>query len=799
MKFTIGWLKDHLETDATPDAIAKTLTRIGLEVENFTDKAKELAPFVVGFVVECTKHPNADKLNVCKVDIGQGAPIQVVCGAPNARQGMKGVYAAPGTHVPGTKLDLKKGVIRGVESNGMLLSERELGLSDNHEGIIDLPADTPLGKPYAEIAGLGDPVIEIKPLANRPDALGIRAIARDLAAVGLGTLKPWPAAKVPGTFKSPIAWKRDLAGAEDACPYVVGRYFRHVTNGPSPDWLKRRLTAIGLRPISALVDITNFVTYDLGRPLHVFDADKLAGDLTMRLAKPGEKILALDGHEYTLDGETTVIADVKGVHGIGGIMGGELTGCTPETKNVFLEVALFDPVRVRKSGRSLGILSDARMRFERGLDPESANWGADVAAKLVQELCGGEASEIVSAGALPNWQRAVPFRLDRLETLGGLAVPGAEAKRILASLGFEAKENGAAWSVSVPPWRPDIDGEADIVEEVLRIHGYDKIPAVPMALPDALPGAAISPQQRRIRLARRALAARGLMEAVTWSFMSSKEAPLFGGRKPELKIANPISADLDEMRPSALANLLHAAQRNADRGFANAALFEVGPNYASANPGDQAIVASGVRQGETPRHWSEKTRKLDAFDAKADALAALEAAGAPVASLQTAAEAPNWYHPGRSGVLKLGTTVLAQFGEVHPRVLKALDVDAPAVAFEVFLERLPPAKAKAGKARALLKPSAFQPVERDFAFVVDAAVPAEKLLRAAQNADKVLIVATSIFDAYAGPGIPDGKKSVALAVTIQPVEKTLTDAEIDAIGAKIVAAVAKATGGTLRA
>jgi len=798
MKLTYSWLKDHLETAASAETIAATLTRIGLEKESFVDAAKDLAPFVVGHVVECAKHPNADKLSVCKVDIGQGAPIQVVCGAPNARQGMKGVYAPPGTHIPGTKLDLKKGVIRGVESNGMLLSERELGLSDDHEGIIDLPGETPIGKPYAEVAGLGDPVIEIKPLANRPDALGIRAIARDLAAAGAGTLKPWRYKAVSGTFKSPIQWRRDLAGAEDACPYVVGRYFRNVKNGPSPDWLKRRLTAIGLRPISALVDITNLVTYDLGRPLHVFDADKLAGDLTMRLAKPGEKILALDGREYTLDGETTVIADAKGVHGIGGIMGGEATGCTPETTNVFLEVALFDPVRVRKSGRALGIVSDARMRFERGLDPESADWGAEVAATLIRELCGGEASEPVAAGAMPDWQRAVPFRLERLETLGGLAVPAPEAKRILAALGFEAKENGAAWSVSVPPWRPDIDGEADIVEEVLRIHGYDRIPAVPLGLEGALPHSAITPQQRRMRLARRALAARGLLEAVTWSFMSSKEAPLFGGGKPELKLANPISADLDEMRPSILANLLHAVQRNADRGFANAALFEIGPHYASAAPGDQTNVAAGVRQGETPRHWSEPARKVDAFDAKADALAALEAAGAPVNSLQTAAEAPGWYHPGRSGVVKLGTAVLAQFGEVHPRVLTALDVDAPAVAFEVFLERLPPAKAKAGKTRPLLKPSAFQPVERDFAFVVDAAVPAEKLLRAAQNADKALIAGAAIFDAYAGPGIPEGKKSIALAVTIQPVEKTLTDAEIDAIAAKIVAAVTKQTGGVLR-
>ncbi|MFO0986255.1 MAG: phenylalanine--tRNA ligase subunit beta [Alphaproteobacteria bacterium] len=802
MKFTLSWLKDHLDTAASAEAVAEALTRGGLEVEGIEDKAKALAPFVVGHVVECAKHPNADKLSVCKVDIGHGAPIQVVCGAPNARQGMKGVYAPPGTHVPGTKLDLKKGVIRGVESNGMLLSERELGISDEHQGIIDLPADAPVGKRYVDLLDLGDPVVEIAITPNRPDALGIRGIARDLAAMGVGALKPWPVKPVKGTFRSPIAWT--IAPDGNACPFVVGRYFRNVTNRPSPDWMQRRLVAIGLRPISALVDITNYVTYDLGRPLHVFDADKLAGGLAMRLARAGEEILALDGKTYRLDPSITVIADAAAedggrAHGIGGVMGGENTGCTPETKNVFLEVALFDRVKIAAAGRKLGIQSDARYRFERGVDPESAVWGAEIAAKLIAECCGGEASEPVSAGAMPEWRRSVAFRPRRLESLGGLAVPPAEAKRILGALGYAAtNDSGDSWTVSIPPWRMDSEGEADLVEEILRIHGYDRIPPVSMT-PGGLPHQTVTPHQRRTRLARRALAARGMLEAVTWSFMNAKEAPLFlsGNRSPIL-LANPISADLDAMRPSIVGNLLRAAQRNADRGVPNAALFEVGPQYAGTEPEDQTLVAAGLRQGETPRHWAEKARKLDAYDAKADALAALEAAGGPVGSLQTAAEAPAWYHPGRSGSFKIGNVALAHFGEVHPRVLKALDVDGPCVAFEVFIDRLPPAKAKAGKARALLRPSQFQPVERDFAFVVDAGVAAEKVQRTAQNVDRALIAAVSVFDAYAGPGIPEGKKSVAIAVTIQPTEKTLTDAEIDAIGAKIVAAVAKQTGGTLR-
>jgi phenylalanyl-tRNA synthetase beta chain len=800
MKFTLSWLKDHLETDAPAAALGETLTRLGLEVESLADRAAAFAPFVTAHVVSAEKHPNADKLRVCVVDTG-AERIQVVCGAPNARAGMVGVFAPVGTHIPGTGIDLKKGVIRGVESNGMLVSERELGLSDDHEGIIDLPAGTPKGIGFAKAMGLDDPVFEIKLTPNRPDALGVRGIARDLAAAGMGTVRPFAPRHIAGGFESPIRWRRDLpAGKENACPYVVGRFFRGVTNRPSPPWMQARLKAIGLRPISALVDITNYVSYDLGRPLHVFDADKLAGDLTMRMARAGEQVLALDGKTYTLDAETVVIADARGVHGIGGIMGGELTGCTAATKNVFLEVALFDPVRIAASGRRLGIQSDARYRFERGVDPVSAEWGGDVAAKLVADLCGGEASEPVHAGAMPEWRKVVPYRRSRTESLAGVHVHAEESRHILTSLGFGVKAAAAHWDVDVPSWRPDIEGEADIVEEVVRVHGFEKIPAVPLRSDTPVPKQTVTPQQRRVRLARRALAARGLNEAVTWAFMDSRLARSFGGGKPEMRLANPIAADLDEMRPSILPNLLRAAQRNADRGLADAALFEIGAIYTGVEPGEQTLMAAGVRRGHAAaRHWDARQRAVDAFDAKADALAALEAAGAPVASLQIAAEAPAWYHPGRSGAVKMGQSVLAWFGEAHPAALMALDVDGPAACFETFLDRLPAPKARAGKARPLLKPSALQPVERDFAFVVDAGVTAEKLVRAAQGADKALISSVGVFDVYAGAGVPAGKKSVALAVTIQPVERTLTEPELEALAQKIVAAVTKQTGGALRA
>ena len=810
MKFTLSWLREHLETDAPLDEIAAKLTAIGLEVESVEDKAAELAPFRIARVVEARQHPDADRLSVCIVDTGEDR-VQVVCGAPNARTGMKGVFAAAGTHIPGTGLDLKKGVIRGQESNGMLCSEREMGLSDEHEGIIDLPDDAPVGAPFADWLGLNDPVIEVAITPNRQDALGVHGIARDLAAAGMGRLKPFDAAPVPGTFDSPLVWKRDLPGDyAGACPFVVGRFFRGVTNGPSPDWVQRRLRAIGLRPISALVDITNLVTHDLGRPLHVFDADKLAGDLTMRMARDGETLQALDGNEYSLTSEMTVIADDRAVHAIGGLMGGEETGCQPGTTNVFLEVALFDTLRTAATGRKLSLSSDARYRFERGVDPESALWGAEVAARLILEFCGGEASHVFSAGAVPDWPRTVRFRPARLESLGGLAVPDAEIERILEAQGYTVREkapvNGEeTWTVAIPSWRVfDIDahGEADIVEDVLRVYGYDRIPAVSV-VPEGIATRTVTPDQRRLGMARRALAARGMLEAVTWSFMDAGHAGLFGGATPKTTLENPITTDLDVMRPSILPNLIQAARWNADRGSPDVALFEIGPQFAGNEPEDQATVAAGLRAGDrNGRPWFEAPRRApraaDPFDAKADALAALDAAGAPVGSLQTAAEAPGWYHPGRSGVLKLGNRVLAAFGEMHPRVLRALDAKGPMVGFEVFFDALPPRKDKGTRARALLDPPPFQPVERDFAFVLDRSTPAEKVVRAAKNAEKALVADVSVFDVYEGAGIGDDRKSVAIAVTLQPKEKTLTDAEIDAVAEKIVAAVQKQAGGELR-
>ena len=800
MKFTLGWLKEHLETDASLDEITDRLTMIGLELEGVEDKARDLAAFTVAHVVSAEKHPDADRLRVCIVDTGT-EQVQVICGAPNARTGMKGVFAPAGTTIPGTGLHLKKSKIRGVESNGMLCSEREMGLSDDHEGIIDLPEDAPVGQPFAQWLGLDDPVIDIAITPNRQDCLGVHGVARDLAASGIGTLKPFDATPIAGTFESPIKWQRDLpADAQDACPMVVGRTFRNVKNGPSPDWLQRRLLAIGLRPISALVDITNFVTYDLGRPLHVFDADKLSGkDLVMRFAKKGETILALDGKTYELDDGMTVIADDRAVHGIGGIMGGEETGCTEGTTNVFLEVALFDTVRTAATGRTLGIESDARYRFERGVDPESALWGAEVAARLVQEFCGGEASELTIAGEMPDWHHHVDYRPSRMRTLGGVDVPDDEQRRILGALGFEVFGKGDKWQASAPSWRRDVTREVDLIEDVARIHGYDNIPAVSLSLDGALPPVAVTPAQRRRRQARRTLAARGLDEAVTWSFLNRGAAELFGGGQDQLILLNPISADLDAMRPSILPNLIQAAQRNANRGEADGALFEVGPQYADASPDGQDIVAAGVRMGMSgPRHWAGKPRAADVFDAKADALAALDAAGAPVANLQITGDAPGWYHPGRSGTLRLGANVLAWFGEAHPRVLAALDAKGPVAAFEIFLDRVPEPRRKGGKKRPLLEPAPYPAVARDFAFVLDADVPADKVVRAAATADKALVRNVDVFDLYEGEGIGDGKKSLAISVTLQSADRTLTDAEIDAVADKIVAAIAKQTGGALR-
>jgi len=798
MKFTLSWLKEHLDTRASLAELSDRLTMLGLEVEGITDPAETLKGFVVGYVVEAVQHPNADRLRVCKVDTGNGV-VQVVCGAPNARTGMKGIFAPSGSTIPGTGLQLKASKIRGEESNGMLCSSRELELGDDHSGIIDLPADAKTGAPAAEALGLDDPVIEIKVTPNRGDCLGVHGIARDLAAAGLGTLKPVKADKIEGTYQSPIKWTHGYEAKPDSpCPIVVGRHFRGIKNGLSPDWLQRRLKAIGLRPISALVDITNLVTFDLNRPLHVFDARKVSGDLVMRQAREGEQILALDGKTYTLDPSIAVIADSKGVHGIGGVMGGEDTGVREDTTEVFLEAAYFQPIGIAATGRKLGILSDARYRNERGIDPESCWWGAEVATRLILELCGGETSEVVSSGVMPEWRRNYTLRADRVKTLTAIDVPAAETAAILGKLGFAVEGNGP-WQAAVPPWRPDIVGEADLVEEVARVWGFDKIPttSLPRLSPTSKP--VRDALQRRVPQARRALGARGMTEAVTWSFLPLKQAERFGGGGADLRLLNSIASELDTMRPSILPNLIDAAQRNEARGLADPALFEVGPQYKDATPQGQRTVAAGIRHNmAVPRNWAGPARTVDVFDAKADAMAVLEAIGAPVDNMSAQAGAPDWYHPGRSGVIRLGDRVMAQFGEVHPEIVAAADLKGPVVAFEVFLDAPPLPKARATKARPPLKLSAFQPVERDFAFIVDADVEAERLVRAARNADKTLITAVRVFDVYAGKGVPGGKKSLAITVTLQPVERTLTDAEIEAASAKIVAQVAKATGATLR-
>ncbi len=797
MKFTLSWLKEHLDTTASLAELRDGLTMLGLEVEGITNPAETLKGFVVGYVVEAVQHPNADRLRLCRVDTGSGV-VQVVCGAPNARTGMKGVFAPTGSHIPGTGITLKASKIRGEESNGMLCSFRELQLGDDHCGIIDLPAEATTGAPAAEALELDDPVIEIKVTPNRGDCLGVQGIARDLAAAGLGTLKPVDTTGIAGAYSSPIKWTHGYEPQPDSpCPIVVGRHFRGVRNGPSPDWLQRRLKAIGLRPISALVDITNLVTFDLNRPLHVFDARKLSGDLVMRQAREGEQILALDGKTYTLDPSVSVIADAKGVHGIGGIMGGEDTGVREDTTEVFLEVAYFQPIGIAASGRKLGILSDARYRNERGIDPQSCWWGAEVAARLILDLCGGETSEVVSSGVMPDWQRRFTLRADRVKTLTAIDVPATGTTEILRKLGFTV-EGGGPWIAAVPSWRPDIVGEADLVEEVTRVYGFDNIPttSLPRLSPTSRP--VRDAMQRRTPLARRALGARGMAEAVTWSFLPFKQAERFGGGGADLRLLNSIASELDTMRPSILPNLIDAAQRNEARGLADPALFEVGPQYKDATPTGQRTVAAGLRHNmAVPRNWAGPARTVDAFDAKADALAVLAAIGAPD-NLTTQAGAPDWYHPGRSGTIKLGDRVMAYFGELHPEIVAGADLKGPATAFEVFLDAPPLPKAKATKARPPLKLSAFQPVERDFAFIVDADVEAEKLARAARNADKVLVSAAQVFDVYAGKGVPEGKKSLAIAVTLQPVERTLTDAEIEAVSNRIVAQVAKATGAVLR-
>ncbi|PHS79395.1 MAG: phenylalanine--tRNA ligase subunit beta [Rhodospirillaceae bacterium] len=801
MKFTLNWLKDHLDTDATLTEVSERLTMLGLEVEGIEDRSQGLEEFVIGEILTAEKHPDADKLQVLTVDNGT-EQFQVVCGAPNAKKGLKGVFGGAGMYIPGLDFTLGAATIRGVDSNGMMLSEREMCISDEHDGIVELDADVQVGARAVDVMGLGDPVIEIAITPNRGDCLGVRGIARDLAASGLGTLKPLNIKAIAGTFDSPIDVKLDFPeDALDACSQFAGRLIRGVKNGPSPKWMQDRLNAIGANPISALVDITNYSTFDLGRPLHVFDADKVTGNITARLAKSGEKILALDGKEYKLDETMCVIADDIKAEAIAGVMGGEATGCTEDTVNVFVESAIFDPVRTAATGRKLNVMSDARYRFERGIDNDLAIDGCENATRLIMELCGGEPSNTIVAGHGPDWKRAIEFRPSRVQGLTGVEVAEAEMERILTVLGFVVNKGSAEkWSVDVPAWRGDMVGEACLVEEIVRVNGYHNIPHVSLERPDSLPSSSLTPQMQKRRKVRRTLAARGLVEAVTYSFLPKAQAELFGGAPESLQLSNPISADLDVMRPSILPNLIAAIGRNDAHGHRDGALFEVGPQFSGDTADAQMVVASGARSGQADvRNWMGKDRKVDVFDAKADALAALKAAGAPTANLLVFEGGPDWYHPGRSGTLRLGPkNILANFGEVHPGVLKKMDVKGPIAAFEVFLDNLPKQKNKASQARPLVKMSSFQPLDRDFAFVVDQNVDVQKIVRAATGAAKDLINTVRVFDVFEGANVGEGKKSVAIEVTLQPVEKTLTDDDIEAVTAKVKAAVLKATGGELR-
>jgi phenylalanyl-tRNA synthetase beta chain len=804
MKFTLSWLKDHLDTTATVDVLAEALTDLGLEVEDIEDPTAQLGVFRICRVIEAVQHPNADRLRVCRVETWPDGPdgrteeVQVVCGAPNAKTGLVGVFAPPGTHVPGTGVDLKPGNIRGVDSNGMLCSERELMLSDNHDGIIELPADAPLGVRYIDYRGLNDPVVEIKVTPNRPDALGIHGIARDLAARGLGTLKPVDAKAVLGKFPTPIGVSIDPALKTKGCPHFAGRLIRGVKNGPSPDWMQARLKAIGLRPISALVDITNYFTFGLNRPLHVFDAAKVKGDLSIRPAREGETLTALDGKTYTLAPGQMVISDDHGPESLAGIMGGEASGCTAETKDVFLESAYWDPITIAATGRALKINSDARYRFERGVDPAFTLPGLELATQMILDLCGGEAGTVVQDGAPIDPTRTYQLDPARVVSLVGMDIPEATQRATLEALGFTLNGN----AVTPPTWRPDILGDADLIEEVARIASLTRLQGAPMArrLP-GVPKPILTPLQVRERTTRRTLAALGYNECVTYSFIDAKAAALFGGGSDAVRVDNPISSEMTHLRPDLLPGLLAAAARNQARGFMDLSLFEVGPAFQGGEPGDQHLQAAGLLIGAAAQRDPHGSRRMvDVFDAKADAEAILSALGAP-ARVQITRKVADWWHPGRSGVIGLGPNVMASFGEVHPRVLQAMDVKGPAVAFTILIANVPAPKVKA-PTRPALTISDLQAVDRDFAFVVDAQVEALTAVNAAQGADKALIESVRVFDQFTGDKaeaqMGPGKKSIALTVRLQPTVATLTEAEIEAVSAKIIDKVTKATGGSLR-
>lgn len=790
MKFTLSWLREHLETEAELATIVETLTRIGLEVEGVDNAAEKLAPFVIAEVLSAAPHPQADKLQVLSVDAGTGEAIQVVCGAPNARAGLKGVFGAPGAYVPGSDLTLKVAAIRGVESRGMMCSVRELELGEEHDGIIELGSDAPVGAAYAAWAGLDDPVIDVAITPNRQDAMGVHGIARDLAAAGLGTLKPVEVPHIHGDFACPIEIRTD---DPEGCPAFYGRVVRGVANGPSPAWLQQRLKAVGQRPISALVDITNYIMLSYGRPLHVYDLAKLTGALAARRAKAGEEVLALNGKTYKLDPSMTVIADDRAVHDIGGIMGGEHSGVTAATTDIVIECAYFTPEHIALTGQKLQLISDARSRFERGVDPAFLDAGVQLATQLVLDLAGGAPSQMVRAGAPPTADKVVAYDPARSEGLGGLAIPEDRQQIILQNLGFTVTR-GDPWRIAVPSWRRDIDGSADIVEEVVRIEGYDQVPSTPLPRAPGVARPTATADQSIERRARRTAAARGLNEAVTWSFIAEAEAAPFGGAA--WLLANPISEEMKAMRPSLLPGLIAAARRNLARGAESVRLFEIGRRYL--DDGERPTLGLVLAGSRGARHWQSGAGDADAYDAKAEVLAILAAIGAPVDSLQVLGEASAAYHPGQSARLCLGPkTLLAEFGALHPRLMRAFDLDAPAVAAEIFLDALPQRRGGTGHRRSAYAPPALQPVRRDFAFLAPTGLAADQLLRAVRGADKDNIAGVALFDLFTGQSVPEGKKSLAVEVTLQPGEKSYTEAELKAIADKIAAA-ADALGATLR-
>ncbi len=797
MKFTLSWLKDHLDTDASVDEIAEALTDLGLEVEEIVNPADRLAGFTLGHVKHAEKHPDADKLRVCTVETDEG-DLQIICGAPNAREGITVVVCKPGMYIPGLDITISVGKIRGVESYGMMASERELELSEEHDGIIELPSGE-VGDKFVDWLAENepskvDPMIEIAITPNRPDALGVAGIARDLAARGVGTLKRRDYAPVPGDFESPIKVTID-EDTLDGAPHFTGRVIRGVKNGPSPQWLQDQLKAIGLRPISALVDITNYMTFDQNRPLHVFDADKVQGNLRVHRAKGGETLVALDEKEYTLQPGMMVISDDKGPESIAGIMGGEETGCTEETVNVFLESAFWDHVQIALTGRALKINSDARYRFERGVDPDYTREGLEQATQMILDICGGEVSSVVEAGKAPNHARAYKLDAARVQSLVGMDIPESEQRQTLTRLGFRLEGEMA----HVPSWRPDIMGEADLVEEVARIASLTKLKGKPLPrITDGIPKPVMTPTQRRQSMARRTCAALGYNECVSYTFIDQASAALFGGGDEATQLENPISSEMSHMRPDLLPGLLQAAARNQARGYADVALFEVGPVFHDGEPGDQKTQISGLLVGrDGPKDVHGASRPVDLFDVKADAEAVLAAIGAP-AKVQILRDGDAWWHPGRHGKICLGPKkVLGVFGELHPRILQSMDVKGPAMAFTIWPDEVPLPR-KSGATRAALELRDLQAVERDFAFVVDETVEALTLVNAAAGADKALIEDVRVFDEFIGGSVGEGKKSLAITVRLQPTDKTLKEEDIEAAAQKIIAKVTKATGGTLR-